>query len=139
MDKKELTRRIEQADRLARLGFSLEEAEQIRRISCTLSRWCEMECNEDVRRHEEGPRKGKVFIVRHIQGWDGKYRETRCPIQDRETGAIKRMNKIIAAHPGLAWYYQGDPRGAAVHVYSVDKLEGRDIDSVYSLIGIAVW
>ncbi len=135
MTKKELIRQMEQADRLVGLGLTHDEAETIRRISMTLHRWSEHECNGNIQRDEVtgGPR------------WFSDYEMQRAitpkgtVIPDREAGAIRRMNKIIKAHPGLAWYYQADPRGAQVYVYSVDKLEGRSIDSVYDSIGVAVY
>ena len=130
MTKKELTRRMEQAARLARLGLTESEVETIRRISCQLSRWCEAECNGEIQRDEsDHPRRYPNPGMSSFS----------YPIADRENGAIKRLDKIIAAHPGLAWYYQGDPRGAAVYIYQTAKLEGRPIDSYYSSVGIAVW
>ena len=135
MTKKELTRRMEQAAHLVRLGLSESEAETIRRISCQLSRWCEHECNSNIQRDE----------VTNKPLWFSNCQIERAktpkgyPIPDRENGATKRLDKIISAHPGLAWYYQGDPRGAAVYIYQTAKLEGRPIDSYYSSVGIAVW
>lgn len=137
MTKKELIRRMEQADRLVRLGLTYDEAEQIRRISMTLSRWSEHECNGCIEREESS---GRPFWVWETYGQTClPNRRHYQPIPDRETGAIKRMDKIISNHPGLAWYHQTDPRGAQVYVYSVDKLEGRPIDSVYNSIGVAVY
>ena len=135
MNKKEIVRRMEQADRLVKLGLTHDEAETIRRISMTLSRWAEHECNGNIQRDEttDKPLWFSNYQIEQAKTPKG------YPIPDREAGAIKRLDKILSAHPGLAWYHQADPRGAAVHVYSVDKLEGRSIDSVYSSIGIAVW
>lgn len=135
MTKKELIRRMEQADRLVELGLTYDEAETIRRISMTLHRWSEHECNGNIQRDE----------VTGVPRWfsDNEMQWAKAPkgsvIPDRESGAIRRMSRIIKAHPGLAWYHQTDPRGAQVYVYSVDKLEGRSIDSVYSSIGVAVY
>ena len=135
MTKKELTRRMEQADRLVKLGLTYDEAETIRRISMTLHRWSEHECNGNIQRDE----------VTGVPRWFSDYEMQRAKspkgtvIPDRESGAIRRMWRIIKAHPGLAWYHQTDPRGAQVYVYSVDKLEGRSIDSVYNSIGVAIY
>lgn len=130
MTKKELMRRMEQADRLADLGLTYDEAETIRRISMALHRWSEHECNGIIQRD----------CSDHPRCYPNPDRSSYSyPIPDREAGAIKRMDKIIKAHPGLAWYHQTDPRGAQVYVYSVDKLEGRSIDSIYNSIGVAVY
>ena len=135
MTKKELMRRMEQADRLADLGLTYDEAEAIRRISMTLHRWSEHECNGNIQR-DETTNRPLWFSNYHVEQAKAP---KGYPIPDRETGAIKRLDKIIAAHPGLAWYYQTDPRGAQVYVYSVDRLEGRSIDSIYNSIGVAVY
>lgn len=135
MTKREIIRRMEQADRLVELGLTHDEAETIRRISMTLHRWSEHECNGNIQRDETTNRPLWYSNYQIEQAKTPK----GCPIPDREDGAIKRMGKIISSHPGLAWYHQADPRGAQVYVYSVDKLEGRSIDSVYNSIGVAVY
>ena len=137
MTKKEIIRRMEQSDRLVKLGLTYTEAEQTRRISLTLHRWSEHECNGNIQRDETTNKPLWCWEVYNQTVLGNKTR--RYPIPDRESGAIKRMDKIISNHPGLAWYHQTDPRGAQVYVYSVDKLEGRPIDSVYNSIGVAVY
>ena len=135
MNKKELARIVDQAGRLVAMGLTYDEADIVRRISMTLHRWSEHECNGNIQRDEV---TGKPLWFSNCQIEQAKTPKG-FPIRDRETGAIKRMDKIISSHPGLAWYYQTDPRGAQVYVYSVDRLEGRSIDSVYNSIGVAVY
>lgn len=63
----------------------------------------------------------------------------RWPTPDRETGAIKRLNAIMARYPKLSAYLQGDCRGAAVYILRPgDVPEGCNVNSYYSR-GIAVF
>lgn len=61
---------------------------------------------------------------------------------DREKGARKRLNNIMAKYLGTdiaGIYVQGDPRGAALYILRKgDVPEGADPDSYYSR-GIAVY
>lgn len=125
---------------LERHGFTGPEFCQLRRISNTLQRWHERECNEDIRRHEEGPRKGKLYGVRHVKGWDDKWIERRYPVRDMEAGAMARLNRIMADHLAFVAYVQTDPRGAALYLVEKSKLkDGVSLDSVYSSIGICIY
>jgi hypothetical protein len=45
--------KFELYSRLGELGFSYDEAVQLRRIEMTLSRWSEAECNGEIERNEE--------------------------------------------------------------------------------------
>jgi hypothetical protein len=68
---------------------------------------------------------------------DGKSR--RRLVADREKGALKRLQAIVAQYPEFIAYHQTDPRGCAVYlVRKSDVPEGTNIDSVYSR-GIAVY
>jgi hypothetical protein len=61
------------------------------------------------------------------------YSDTRHPIADRETGARKRLAKIMANYPYLSAYIQTDPRGCAVYILRPgDVPEGCDPASYYS-------
>ncbi len=140
MNKREVERRLDQRNRLFCLGFSYDEAETLRRISNALHSWYERECNEDIRRHEEGPRAGKLFGVRQYQGWDGKWKESRYPIRDMESGAVRRLEKILANHPEFTYYLQTDPRGAALYLIPLSRVSAdTKLDSVYSSIGICIF
>lgn len=102
MAKREALRQTEQENALMSLGFTREEAEQLRRISMTLHRWYELECGDSnqygdwaIEREDNGD--GKPFLVRHIYAHDGKggARTVREPIADRERGAEKRLKAIL--------------------------------------------
>ena len=58
---------------------------------------------------------------------------------DREKGAKKRLQAILARYPGFSAYVQGDPRGAALYVLRPgDVPAGADVSSCYNR-GIAVY
>lgn len=139
--------------RLQRLGFTYEEAVQLRRIEMTLQRWGELECGKDngrasfcVSRDEE---TGKPYM--EVHPYNGK--SYRYPVADRERGALRRLARIVAArnercghadtHPDfLHAYHQGDPRGCALYLCTRAQLTGHDgealpIDSYYTR-GLAV-
>lgn len=99
-------------NRLVDLGFSYSEAQRLRRIEMTLNRWSTEQCNGTIQREgEDGDGKPvRVFLGRYGQP------DTRYPIPDRETGARKQLAAIMAAHPTLWHYIQGDPRGCALYV-----------------------
>jgi hypothetical protein len=60
-------------------------------------------------------------------------------IPDRETGAKKRLAKILARYPDLRSYVQGDPRGASLYILEPGNVpEGESIDAYYNR-GIAVY
>lgn len=101
--------------RLQELGFSYDEAVQLRRIEMTLHRWSEAECNGEIEREGEDQwarpqRNSKAWIngtalKRH--SW---------PVADRERGAIQRLEVILKRHPALLYYHQSDPRGCALYI-----------------------
>jgi len=132
-----LRNKIELFDRLRALGFTLEEAEQLRRIEMTLHRWAELECGDGnayaswaIERDETTE---KPYMVRYPH--DGK--SYRTPVADREKGALKRLKAIMARHPGLTYYHQGDPRGVSLYIVRIADLQGRSIDTNYT-VGLAV-
>ena len=152
--------------RITGLGVSLDDALALRRISMTLQRWFEQECGDSndyaswcitrghkpKREHYRDPETqrsmwrdvgefqhaddGKPYIERHIHS-ENKARYESIP--DRETGALKRLNKIMAQYPALGSYVQGDPRGASLYIVRhADVPEfGSNPDSYYSR-GVAV-
>lgn len=137
--------KYEVLSRLQSLGFTWEQANQLRRISMTLRRWFEMECGTEngagvsisIERDDNG--EGKPFLRRQYmtaQGWvDG-----RLPIADREAGARKRLAAIMAPFKRrLVAYVQGDPRGCALYILrKQDIAKGENIDSIYNR-GVAVY
>lgn len=119
-------------------GISLDDSLALRRISMTLHRWHELECGDDTGHIEQDETSGKWYSVRW-NAYSGK--EYRYRIADREKGALKRLNAIMARYTDLAAYVQGDPRGAALYIYRRNDpmLARYDIESVYSSIGCAVY
>jgi hypothetical protein len=114
------------------IGIADEDAKALRRISMTLRRWFEHECNGAIQRDGE---RGDGRPHWHNTNTGRKI----CPAPDRERGALKRLDKIAARYPDLTPYVQGDPRGCAVYVLRPgDVPEGKDADAYYSR-GIPVY
>jgi hypothetical protein len=156
MTRKEAERLARQAATLQALGFTLEEAEQLRRISMTLQRWHELECGNDqgcISRDETTNKPYFLYSSQHGYVSDG---HRRSYIPDRETGAKKRLAAILHAvnerrfvgddasiHDGhcddLTAYIQTDPRGAALYIIRPgDVRDGQDVESCYTN-GICVY
>ena len=119
---------------LAALGFSKPEAESLRRISMTLHRWHELECGTSNGSIERDEKTGVPYWYnansRYVAANDPR---SYCRIADREAGALKRLKAIMAAHPALQSYVQGDPRGAALYILRPgDVPEGQSADAYYS-------
>lgn len=111
---------------LERAGISYADAVQLRRISMTLHRWHELECGTDTGAVERDEQTGKTY-------WLNAHTGKRWPCADRETGALKRLAKIMANYPTLTHYVQGDPRGAALYILRPgDVPEGQDADAYYN-------
>jgi hypothetical protein len=126
--------------RLQALGFTYEESAQLRRIEMTLHRWAEAECgDENGNCIERDEATGKPFrTFERDSGPRGRY-----PIADREAGALRRMEKIVAARNLRAGdtvhaYHQGDCRGCMLYILrDSDVRPGEAINSVYTR-GVAV-
>lgn len=144
MNRKEAMRQNRQSDVLQSLGFTADEAENLRRISMTLRRWHEMECGTA---HGCVERDEQTNVPYWLSAVSGK-RTHR--LADRETGAHKRLARIVdtcnkARHScekpqeGLRYYIQTDPRGAALYIIRPgDVPEGSTVDSCYSR-GVCVY
>lgn len=135
-----------QADTLRSLGFTQSEAEALRRISMTLHRWFERECNGEIQRDETTNRP-----YWHNTSHEPGSRDRRYPIANRETGAQKRLAAILSDRATrvaanrlpapliLTSYIQTDPRGASLYLIRPgDVPEGADVSSYYSR-GICVY
>ena len=147
MNRKEAMRQSHQEDVLLSLGFTRNESEQLRRISMTLHNWHEKECgtnNGCIERDDAG----KAY-------WLNSFSGQRYPVRDMETGAKKRLYRILDAvnkarlthmtdgkmtpQEGLTPYIQTDPRGAALYILRPgDVPDGCEVDSYYSR-GICVY
>lgn len=138
MTRREAERQNRQETALLVLGFTLEEAAALRRISMTLRRWHELECGTGDGCIERDEATGKTYWLNAMTG-------RRYPVADRETGAKKRLAAIMAACNERRWQYprdvptdltayiQGDPRGAALYILRPgDVPEGKDADAYYS-------
>lgn len=122
------------------LGVTPDDARALRRISMTLRRWHELECGSGNDYYsfaiERDEITEKPFIVRWRNS-DGK--AYRTPTPDRERGALKRLDEIMARYPALRSFVQGDPRGCALHLLRPsDVPEGMDADAYYTR-GIPVY
>lgn len=100
MTKAEARRIAQQEQTLVTLGFTIGEADALRRISMTLRRWFELECGNSndyaswaIERDEE---TGKPYMVTHYHH-SGSSKPNRRLIADREKGARKRLLAIIEA------------------------------------------
>jgi hypothetical protein len=112
--------------------MDLEHAHVLRRISLTLRRWYELECNGEIQRDGE---KGDGTPFR----WSTVTYKPLCRIPDREAGAIKRLKSIFQNYPNLSYYLQTDPRGCALYILRPgDVPEGKDPAAYYSR-GIPVY
>lgn len=167
MNRKEAMRLAHQENTLQSLGFTQSEAESLRRISMTLHRWFEAECNGEIQRGDDGIARGYRVHARYIDPNDPRYWYS---VRDRETGACKRLAGIIKTRnarnasikhaaedcPGkpcstacdhvenpegivLSSYIQTDPRSAALYILRPgDVPEGADPSAYYSR-GICVY
>lgn len=119
--------------RLQGLGFTYEEAAQLRRIEMTLQRWGERECGDGsdwaIERDEA---TGKPFNTYHGQTFGDRVK--RYPIADREAGALRRLAAIVKARNDrmisddcIVFYHQTDPRGCALYLVKSKDLEGNEI------------
>ena len=139
MTKSELVRHLHQENMLMSLGFTLSETQTLRRISLTLRRWHERECGIDGGCIERDEKTNRPYWVTE--------RGSRWTIPDRETGARKRLYKILSDRNTRAWigtkgsinevsisaYIQTDPRGAALYLLRPGDIpDGMSADSCYS-------
>lgn len=133
MTKQQQANRARLLSRLAELGFTFGEAQQLRRIEMTLSRWSEHECNGTIQRDgEDGDGKPRRYwenrMGEHVRG---------SLVPDRERGALARLARIMAIHPELVSYHQTDPRGAALYIVSRAELGDRNLSGNYTM-GVAI-
>jgi hypothetical protein len=117
---------------LLSVGVEYEDAQTLRRIAMTLHRWHEMECGTDMGVITRDETTNKTYFHNYTS-------RQPYPTPDRESAALKRLDKLMARYPTLSAYVQGDPRGAALYILRPgDVPEGKDADAYYSR-GIAVY
>lgn len=117
----------------------------LRRIEMTLSRWGEKECGDSNDRMswaiERDEKTNKPYMMTYFH--DGAIKPRRTPIADRETGALKRMAKIIAARNArcgdtVQAYHQTDPRGCSLYILRAQDISnGSKAENCYTN-GLAV-
>jgi hypothetical protein len=130
-NKQEVVRRLQD------VGINYDDAVALRRIAMTLHSWHELECGAD-RGCIERDEATQVPYLTYDQPFSNGTRG-RVKIPDKETGAIKRLQAIMKRYPGLAYYIQGDPRGAPLYILRPDDVPvGESMDAYYSR-GIAVY
>jgi hypothetical protein len=114
------------------LGIDVDDAWALRRISMTLRRWYEHECNGAIQRDGE--------MGLGAPYWHSTYdRRKLYRTSDREFGATRRLTKIMARYPDLTPYIQSDPRGCALYILRPNDVpEGKEADAYYNR-GIAVY
>lgn len=146
MTKREARQREHSYRALETVGIDRETADKLRRIASTLHVWAELECGtgtgqttHSVERDEDdtNPRTGAGRTYRRIQypNRGGGYTDRRYPCADRETGAMKRLHKIMAAYPTLTAHVQN--LGYLWILRPGDVPEGESADCYYSR-GISV-
>ncbi len=146
MTKREAQRLTAQENNPASLGFTREEAAQLRRISMTLRRWFELECGDGNGAIERDETTGIPYWYnansRYLAAGD---RRAYTRIADRETGARKRLAAILAecnarriAEP-LAAYIQTDPRGAALYILRPGDVPENGEPECYYSRGLCVY
>ena len=113
-------------------GVTFQDAQALRRISMTLHRWHEAECGTEHGCIERDEETGLTY-------WYNPDVGTRYRTRDMETGALKRLDAIMARYPHLTHYVQGDPRGCALYILRMqDIIEELEAGSYYNR-GIAVY
>ena len=114
--------------------LSMDEADALRRIEMTFHRWAELECGNDSGHIERDEKTGKpMFFNARARYVDPHDPRARCSIPDREAGALRRLGKLMARHPELVAYHQGDPRGCALYILRKSDIPaGAQLDAIYS-------
>lgn len=109
---------------MERHGINSDDAAKLRRIEMTLHRWAELECGDGNEYAswaiERDEKTDKPYMVTHYYGIRGGAGEggrvSRSRIADHEAGALRRLQRIMAAYPELTYYHQTDPRGCALYI-----------------------
>lgn len=161
MNREEAMHQIHQENVLMALGFTRAESDALRRISMTLRRWFERECNGEIQRGDDGIARGYRVNARFLDPNDPRY---WYRVADRETGARKRLAAIVERRNAritddsskdaelnihatcaaklagiVSAYVQRDPRGAALYILRPgDVPPGADASAHYNR-GICVY
>lgn len=125
---------------LMRAGIFEPDALALRRISMTLHRWHELECNGNIQRGKKDAGGAFEWNEDGKPYWSSTQDNiARWCIPDRERGALRRLKAIMARYPQLTAYVQTDPRGCALYILRPgDVPEGADVSSCCNR-GLAVY
>lgn len=96
--------------------MTMDDVNTLRRIQLTLHGWAEQECNGTIQRDDNGCVRG------YSSNPDARYIDEYYKVADRETGALKRLAKIMTQYPSLTYYHQTDPRGCALYVGTHEQM-----------------
>lgn len=111
--------RMENYGQLIKSGLDTQDAEAIQKISRSLHRIDENDCNG-------------------YSNWRGDWDEIAEKRAEKRCENLEAKGKLIADKYGLIFYHQSDPRGWSVYLVHPEKLNGYKVDSMYSSAGIAV-
>jgi len=125
---------------LISLGFNSDEVVQLQRIERALQRWGELECGtgtdrvtQSIERDDAGkPWMRTQFATR--SGWQ----DTKRPVRDTEKSNLAKLADIMAKHPNLSAYHQGDPRGCALYILRPNDVPAGKDPGAYYTRGICV-
>ena len=131
--------------RLIEFGISRDDIKSLHRISHTLRNWFELECGFHTPNNGHGSiERDELTEQPFMKTWNSIDGDRKWSVRDRETGARKRLKKIMANYPDLVSYVQPDPRGCALYILQKSQLDGSwmnpwpPIESIYNQ-GIAVF
>ena len=119
-------------DRSMSCGLTYDHAVAVRRIALTLRRWYELECGTEQGAIERDEETNTPFFY-YDSPINGVWKRKRYQVADREQGALKRLNAIMAHYPDLRAYLQTDPRGGTLYVIRPgDVPEGKEVGAYYN-------
>ena len=107
------------------------KANELLKISRSLSRFAEHLCNGTIQEEEDGT------YSRYYEAGDGVPHKVG-KASDRYKTAEKRIKAILEG-TGKAFYFQTDPRGCALYLYDPKEVSPEKIDQVYVTRGLAVY
>ena len=124
--------------RLTDLGISHEDALTLRRCAMTLHRWHEQECGDGNDYCSWAIERDEETQIPYRVTYPHKGETVRHRIPDRETGAVKRIAKVLGNYTGLSFYLQTDPRGAPLYSLRPGDVPDGEAAEAYYNRGIAV-
>lgn len=114
---------------MARYGVGYEDAAKLRRIEMTLQRWAELECGDGNEWSSWAIERDETTDKPYMVTYPHTGEPHRHRIADREAGALRRLDRIMATYPALTYYHQTDPRGCALYIVRKSDLP-RDLFAV---------